>query len=419
MWLSGGSRCWGCSPVNCRACKGNDLVEGLNLGSLAISDFAAGAHAFEHAPLTLLLCQDCGLVQLSETVSRETLYEHYHYKSGIQESMVESLREVVIGAMVHSGHSEGYWLDIGANDGTLLKMVPASFGKLAYEPATNLWPELQRNGGRIVGTYFPNTLANANIGIDPKPKIITSIACFYSVDDPDAFVRGVKANLADDGLWVNQMSYWPQTMAANNFGDICHEHVTYWSLYAFSELLAKHGLYIEHVHFNDVNGGSFRAYIKHDMPGVVRRKEGDKPTLIQLKRFRQRIDLQRSGIRSLLHDLKRSGKEVIGYGASTKGNTYLQYWGITPELVAYIADRNPAKIDTKVPTGQVIVDEDFMRENYEYALVLPYHFIDSFIERERAWLEQGGKFIVPLPQLGIIDKTDERVHKARTAAAAG
>jgi NDP-4-keto-2,6-dideoxyhexose 3-C-methyltransferase len=407
----------------CRACKKSDLVEALSLGDLAVSDFTDKLGDFEIAPLTLLLCQSCGLVQLSETVARDTLYTHYHYKSGIQESMVDALDDVARSAEALVDHRPGdVWLDIGANDGTLFRKVPPSWEKIAYEPAGNLWAELKMSGAKIAGRYFPQHLEHAGIvGLNPKAKVITSIACFYSVDDPDLFVQGIKKCLAEDGVWVNQMSYFPETMATNNFGDICHEHVTYWSLAAFCVLLEKHDLTIDRVEYNGINGGSFRTYVRHSrdlMDHVC--LMSDKPTLVQLKRFRQRIELQRSEVRSFVHAANRMAEIVVGYGASTKGNTYLQYWGLDPDMVPVLIDRNPEKIGKFVPTGQEVRPESEFREsNAKYALVLPYHFIDSFIEREREWLEAGGSFVVPFPSLSIIDKNDDRVLKAQPASAVG
>jgi NDP-4-keto-2,6-dideoxyhexose 3-C-methyltransferase len=368
-----------------------------------VSDFKAEGQEFMKAPLTLCLCQDCGLVQLADTVNRDSLYNHYYYRSGLQESMVESLKDVIETARKACGpyRSDSIWIDIGANDGTLLKHVPPSFTKIAYEPAYNMWPALQRHG-RIAGRYFPTTMMTAGVAsIEPQARVITSVACMYSVADPDMFVYAIAENLAGDGVWVNQMAYWPETMATNNFGDICHEHLTYWSLDTFESLVRRHGMYVQDFSFNDTNGGSFRTVVRH---GEGRHDSThDKPTLVQLKRFRQRMELQRTEVRDFLHVAKREAKLVLGYGASTKGNTYLQYWGITTDMMPFIADRNPEKIGKFTPTGQRIISEEEARKiKPAYFLALPWHFIDSFVEREKDWIAGGGRFIVPFPHVRIV-----------------
>jgi len=390
----------------CRGCRSEDLICVFSLGDLAVSGFEREVKDFDHCPLTVLLCQACGLVQLSEMVSREQLYSHYYYRSGLQESMVASLKDVVDTAIEAYGayQSDSIWIDIGANDGTLLKLVPPGFTKLAYEPAQNLWPELQHAGARIVGRFFPTALqASGLVGISPRAKVITSIACMYSVPDPVEFVDAISISLADDGVWVNQMAYWPETMATNNFGDICHEHLTYWTLSAFSRLVERRGMCVQSVSFNDTNGGSFRTVVRHKSGAGGVRHFGDEASLLQLKRFRQRIELQRTEIRDFLHRSKRDGKLVVGYGASTKGNTYLQYWGIEPDLLEYIADRNPEKHGLYTPSGQQIISEEEARDmKPDYFLALPWHFIDSFVEREKEWIDSGGRFVVPFPSVRIV-----------------
>ena len=387
----------------------------MELGDVAVSDFMdSPTQHVERSSLDLMLCRSCGLVQLAEAVSRESIYgKHYHYRSGLQESMVEALHDVVRGVLKGGFRTEprDVWMDIGANDGTLLKFVPNDFTKIAYEPATNFWPELAGIAG-VAGRYWP---AKADLGV--KARVITSIACFYSATNPDQFVDAIKRNLAYGGVWVNQMSYLPHTMATNNFGDICHEHLTYWTARAFQNLLARHDLKITGTQFNDVNGGSFRTYVTHgaDRPWVQ-----DEVTLLQLRRFGQRVRLGSSEIRSLLHTLKRDGKSVMGYGASTKGNTYLQVWGITPDLLEFIADRNPDKHGKFTPTGQQIVSEDVMRcANPDYLLMLPWHFRDSFIKREQEWLDQGGTWIIPLPALQLVTSSHGGIHEAAVTSAVG
>lgn len=382
----------------CRACGSDQLTQALDLGLFMLSDFRANPEdEGDKAPLVLLRCDDCTLVQLQHTVQRERLYSNYWYKSSTQPAMVAALQDIVRDATSHVSLQRGdVVVDVGANDGTLLGFYPEGVNRLAYEPALNLWGDLIESGAMVVGGFFPPHG-------DPthnKAKVVTSIACFYDVEDPGAFVEGVKACLADDGVWINQMAYLPETLRQNNFGDIVHEHLTYWSVSAFDMLLEQHGLEIRNVQFNDVNGGSVRFVVGR---GEHRTQVVDPVTLLMLRRFEQRIRLNRSAVRSFLHEAKRDGHKVIGYAAATKFNSALQYWGIGPELLEFIADRNPAKWGKYTPTGQQVISEEDMRpKRPAYLLCGAHHFIEAFAEREIDLLAVGTEFVIAFPVLQIV-----------------
>ena len=399
----------------CRSCGSTDLGQALDLGFFHLSDFKDSPDAFtDKAPLELVRCANCSLVQLRHTVDRDRLYKQYWYRSGVQPAMVSALRDVVREAATCVALQPGDTVvDIGANDGTLLRMYPPEVVRFAFEPAENLWPLLigddqpwNPTAIRGVYGYFPQVI-NGYVVAGFDAKIITSIACFYDVDDPNQFVEGIKANLHKDGVWINQLAYLPDTLKTNNFGDICHEHLTYWTVTSFAHLLRRHGLMIEDWSRNDVNGGSIRFVVRH---GTARIPNGwaDDFGLIALRQFALRIYQQRSRVRTFLHEAARDGKTVIGYGASTKASTYLQYWGVDERLLPFIADRNPDKFGKYTPTGQKVISEEEARAmNPDYFLALPWHFLDAFVEREQAFLERGGKFAVPFPELHFVGASQE------------
>lgn len=394
----------------CRACGSSNIPSVLDLGMFALSDFldSPDAHT-DRAPLEWLRCEDCTLVQLAHTVDRDRLYRRYWYRSGTNESMVQALRSVAAEAQARVRLRPGdVVLDIGANDGTLLRSYPEGLIRYAYEPAENLWPALQMGstsrdpdrGITVAGSFFPSMAGGRPVGMEPGAKVITSIACFYDVDDPGAFVEGIKANLAEDGVWINQMAYLPDTLNSNNFGDICHEHLTYWTIQSFSSLLGDHGLHLNDYSFNDVNGGSVRTIVSRT-PVVKHRM--DAPSADDIDAFRRRFFWEAAAVDNTIVHALNHRKTVVGYGASTKGNTCLQYWGMRPDTLQYIADRNPEKWGKFTPTGQQVISEAEMRAmKPDYLLVLPFHFLDTFVDRERALLESGTKLIVPFPKLRLI-----------------
>lgn len=331
--------------------------------------------------------------------------------------MVSALRDIVSHACSLVTLEPGdVVVDIGANDGTLLRMYPEGVTRIAYEPAENLWPALQANGGGFsaasgngIGTifgYFPQVLNDDVVGMEPGAKIITSIACFYDSDDPNRFVEGIKKCLAPGGVWINQLAYLPDTLATNNFGDICHEHLTYWTLGSMTRLLERHGLAIESWSHNDVNGGSFRLVVRHAAEVPMRYDQNNLTPIMdsQWHRFRNMMLAQRDQVRSWLIEARHNGQKVIGYGASTKGNTYLQYWGIGADLLPLIADRNPDKYGKYTPTGQLVISEAEARDLEPDAFfVLPFHFLDAFVEREHLFLARGGQFVVPFPTFRLVN----------------
>ncbi len=391
----------------CRACGSDRLEEVLDLGHLCISDFPLpGDGEPDRAPLTLVQCQDCTLVQLRHTVDRDRLYRNYYYRSGTNETMVAALREIVEEATRRVRLERGDWaVDIGANDGTLLAMYPEWLNAIGYEPALDLCHEAMGNGAIVLHDYFPPDYTM------PVPvKIITSIAMFYDVDDPNAFVAAIKDWLHPDGVWVVQFQDLHHMLACNGFDNICHEHLTYWSIRPLRMLLERHGLRIDGASHNATNGGSIRLIVRH---GPVR--EPDPPgryqchdTAIRLGNFAQEAERLKADTLALLRDLKAQGKAVGAIGASTKFNTLAQYYGLGPDLITAIGDRNLEKHGRFTVTGIPIISEEEMRAaRFDYLFVGPWHFLESFRRREASWEARGGRWIVPLPHLVIVGGDDD------------
>lgn len=384
---------------SCRVC-GRELVLALDLGTHAVSDFYATIPADElRAPLRLMQCASCGLVQLSHSVDKERLYRHYWYHSGLNETMVRALREIVDEAMGRVTLEPGdAVLDIGANDGTLLDQYPTYLQTYGFEPS-DVAPNQERH--TIFRRFYPGD-PDGPLSFTRKMKIITSIAMFYDVDDPSAFVANIKANLDDDGIWVCQMMDFRAMLAANAFDNVCHEHTVYWDLSNFAVLCNAHGLSIETTSRNQINGGSVRVVIRHTKPDS--RLYVPLPTSDTVQKFGNRVNRLKDETLAFLEECRYNGKQVLGYGASTKGSTLLQYYGITPDLLPAIADRNPDKVGT-ITAGQhipVIGEDEMRRAKPDYLFILPWGFLDAFIERERDLRAQGTRFVVPLPDLRVI-----------------
>ena len=401
---------------DCRACGYDQLPTIVNLGLQTITSFPidAGQQA-PRAPLHVVMCSRCGLVQLRHTVDRDALYQWYGYRSGIQEHMRLALTDVVQesirGIDLHEGDVV---VDVGSNDGTLLSFYSGmGLRRIGFEPAKNLADVAAANCERLVPDYFT---AKAIVN-EPKAKIISAIAMFYDLDDPLAFLRDVAEALHPEGLFVIQMNYLKSMLENNAFDNVSHEHVTYYSLSTLVPLLERAGLAVEDVEENNVNGGSFRIYVRHRAairsPNyrvlgtlLAERAMGlEEPAIY--RKFVTRIGVIRKQVRSLLNDLHAAGKRIYVYGASTRGLVQMEYFGLDSNLFEGAAERNPEKYGRLYGnTGIRCVPEDEARAKADVFFVLPYQFLDAFIEREKDFLARGGQLVVALPSVRVLSECD-------------
>lgn len=395
---------------SCRI-SGNPLVKIFDLGELPISCFPLPSDpAPEKHPLVLTLCESSGLVQLEHSVDPDEMYSQYWYMSGVNQSMKNALKSIVEQAITRTRlplNPGDIVVDIASNDGTLLGAYPSNLFRVGIDPAKNIKPT---NCDLHINTYFSSQAYKEKMG-DKKAKIVTSIAMFYDLEDPIQFAKGVSEILERDGLWIIELSYLPLMLERNSFDTICAEHLEYYSLAAMEYILDKANMQAEDVELNDVNGGSFRLYIRHkgkaiETPALKKMRAEEKLSMLDKSEayfaFANRVQTNKEEMIQFLTEQKRLGKKVIGYGASTKGNTIMAYYGIGPDLVPFVADRNPIKWGRQTVTRIPIISEEEARNmKPDFFLAFPYHFMDEFLKREQDFLNRGGKFISPIPSLKI------------------
>ena len=403
------------------------MKELFSLGELYISDF------IEDNKLPLgnkiemkLMMTDNGSVRLERSAPLDAMYGKYWYRSGTNNSMKEELKRIVDSILKIKNLKENdIWLDIACNDGTLLSFLPDNLIKIGIDPADNSYvKESQKHANIIVQDYFSFKSYSTTKYGNLKAKVITSIAMFYDLENPESFIKDIYDVLDDDGLWVLQLSYTPLMISQLAFDNICHEHIYYYSLFNLKKMFELNDFKIVDCQLNDTNGGSFRIY--------AMKKNGNEKTFAtqpyrdvsnfriksilsyeeQLKldseetwlNFFQRINNLKEKTVNFIKNEKLKGKKIWGYGASTKGNTLLQYFGLDNTLIDGIAERSVYKFGLKtVGTNIPIYSEDEMRKaKPDYLLILPWHFINEFYNREIDYLMSGGKFIVPCPKFEII-----------------
>lgn len=405
-------------------CKGL-LKEILNLGNLRLNAFPKAAWeiaTIPEVPLILTVCPDCGLVQLDRTVPPDWMYREYWYRSGVNETMITELEEIVYAAGKLVDLAPSDWvLDIGANDGTLLSHYKKIYTsrcplRAAIEPALNLRASLEVHCDRLIQDYFPSAL------LDGQYKIITAIACAYDTEDPVAFFQGIKDRLAPTGVAIIQFQDFSQQLEASAFDNVCHEHLLYYSLWSLSNILLRVGLRTWHVTQTPINGGSLRVVVRHQH--IYGRSSSDPSVGYQLARemtqhldittirdgdlsaftrFAARVTAAKRQITATLQQGLDAGAVIDVYGASTKGNILLQVLGLGPNEIRQAIDRSPEKDGCLTITGIPIVgEEEARREPADLWLCPIWGFRASVLAREQWYLEQGGSIIFPLPYVDIV-----------------
>jgi hypothetical protein len=402
----------------CRISGSTNLVSVLSLGEQFLTGVfpKSKEEKITKGPLDLVWCPDSGLLQLKQSYSLDEMYgDNYGYRSGLNKSMVKHLTQKIqtLEKMVSLSNND-IVIDIGSNDATSLKAYKANCKKVGIDPTGIKFKEYYTSDIELIPDFFTKELY---LKIHPtlKPKIITSIAMFYDLEDPIHFVKDICSILADDGVWHFEQSYMPSMLRTNSYDTICHEHIEFYSFKVVKELLEKCSMRVVDVQMNSVNGGSFavtackiNSNLKSNTAIInwMLKQEEDLglDTLKPYKDFEERVFKHRKNLKDLIEALVADGKKVFGYGASTKGNVLLQFCGLTTDHIPYIADVNPQKFGTFTPGTNIpiISEKEAHAMKPDYFLVLPWHFKHSILERETDFSENGGKFIFPLPEIEIV-----------------
>lgn len=405
--------------------SGGKLFPLIDLGNQYISDFVSKDFVYEvdRSSLKVGYCSKSKLAQLYETYSQKKMYSKYWYQSGINETMIKELNDIVNNCLFYKSLDKNdVVLDIASNDGTLLKNYNNDLFKVGIDPSdvAKRSTIYKRKNFTLINEFFSKSTYLKQI--KRKASIVTIIAMFYDLNDPLKFLNDLRSIIKEDGIAVIQISYTPLMLEQNEFGFISHEHLCYFTLANLKSLLEKCGFNIFDVQLNSSNGGSIRVFFtpnlkllnfpeNHKMIGQYRlnsilgyeakQKVNNKSSYLK---FKKRIDLLKKQTILWLYEQKKNGKKVIGYGASTKGNVLLQYYGISSDLLPFIAERSIEKhgLFTAGSGIEIISENEMRRMKPDYLFALPWFFINSFIKREEKLIQNGTKFVVPQPNLKIL-----------------
>ena len=402
----------------CRISGSKNLIPVLSLGEQYLTGVfpRTTTERITKGPLDLVWCPDSGLLQMKHSYDLGEMYgENYGYRSGLNSSMVRHLTQKVhfLEKLVKPAENDVV-VDIGSNDATTLKAYTAKCRRVGIDPTGKKFGEFYSDGILLLPEFFSAEVF-ASAFPKAKARIITSIAMFYDLEDPNRFVRDIESILADDGIWHFEQSYMPSMLRTNSYDTICHEHLEFYSFRVVRSILEKNGMRVVDVQMNAINGGSFAvtackkaAAFKSNTPIInwMLRQEDDMglDTPKPYRDFEERVFKHRKNLVELVETLVNDGKKVIGYGASTKGNVLLQFCGLTKEQIPCIAEVNQEKFGRYTPgTNIPIISEAEARAmKPDYFLVMPWHFKNSILEREKDFLTGGGRFIFPLPEIEIV-----------------
>lgn len=403
----------------CRVSGSDHLIPVLNLGYQYLTGVfpKSAEQAVTRGPLELVLCPESGLLQLRHSYEQSEMYgENYGYRSGLNQSMVKHLTDKVrnLEKMIDLKPGDVV-LDIGSNDATTLKAYLSSgIHRIGIDPTGKRFAQYYPAEIKLVPDFFS---AEAYRSVETSPaRIVTSIAMFYDLESPIEFAKQVASILAEDGVWHFEQSYMPSMLRMNSYDTICHEHLEYYSLGVVNKILGAADLQLIDVEMNAVNGGSFAVTAARRSNKSVRSNRAVIDWLLQqedrmelntpkpYRNFEEHVFRHREDLVRLIRALSADGKKVLGYGASTKGNVTLQFCGLTCKDIPAIAEVNPDKFGCFTPGTHIpiISEEEARATKPDYFLVLPWHFKDGILRREKEFLSKGGKMIFPFPEIEII-----------------
>ena len=417
--------------IKCRNCNSKNLKKIIYIGKQVVSSIfpkTKSRHSKKYS-LDLYECQKCKLVQLGKSIPLGNMYgETYGYRSSLSKLMVNHLKSKFLKLKKILRLKNGSnILDIGSSDSTFLNFFSneqKGYKCFGIDPSAKKYSKYYNKDVNLIVDYFSAKSVNSRLNLinlkNKKFKLISSFAMFYDIDDPNSFCKDIKSLLEKDGIWILEMSYFPMLLSNLTYDQICHEHVTYYTLSVFKEIAEKNGLKIIDFSFNVINGGSIEIIC---VPKNSKTRPKKDKILKQLKieneisyedykKFNLRVDNIKKTSNILLENIKKANNKIIGYGAATKGNIVLNHCNIDEKKIPLICDENEEKFGRYTPGSNIkIIPKKLMRKlKPDYLLVLIWSFKSEVIKQEINYIKKGGKLIFHLPFLHIVDKENYIEH---------
>ena len=403
---------------NCRSCSSKSLKYLYSLGNQYLTGIfpKSKTQKLPKGELGMVICLNCKLLQLQNSFDLNVMYgENYGYLSSLNPHMIKHLKLKSEKLKKKSNlQNSDVVIDIGSNDGTSLSNYSKSNTLIGIDPTIKKLKRFYRKDIITIPEFFDKTLIQKYLN-KKKAKIITTISMFYDLPSPIEFANNVYDCLADDGIWHLEQSYMPLMIKNTSYDTICHEHLEYYSLKTIKYIFDNAGFKIIDLEFNDINGGSFAITVskkKANYPEyskiinwLLEKEEIFKYNSVSTHlEFFKSVKKHKKIFKDLILNMQDMKKKIIGYGASTKGNVILQYCKLNQKNLKFIADVNKDKRNRFTPGSNIkIIDEKEIKKiKPDYMVVLPWHFKNFIIQKERKFLNEGGKLIFPLPDIEII-----------------
>jgi SAM-dependent methyltransferase len=397
---------------SCRSC-GGQLEVVFDLGSTPLANSLLREDQLElpelRFPFRLAICDGCALAQLIETVAPEALFMDYPYFSSFSDTMSRSAAELA-GRLVHSRAlgAESLALEVGSNDGYLLRhYVEAGVPVLGIEPARNIAIAAEEAGIPTICEFFGPDLGGRLRSDGRLADVVHANNVVAHVPDLNGLFAAFEAVLKPGGLLIIEVPHILEMVQRLEFDTIYHEHVFYFSLGALQPVFHRHGLHIVDVERLPVHGGSLRIFGAREggtSAAVAKLLEEEQSAGVNSPRFfadfNDRVILLGSALRTLLHDLRSDGARIAAYGASAKGSTLLNHFGIGQETIEFVVDRSPVKHGLYTPGTHlpILPPAALMEHMPDIALMLTWNFAEEILKQQREYRKAGGRFILPVPE---------------------
>ena len=407
--------------MDCRVCGARTVEEVLDLGDQPHCNSLLTPDQLDQVepryPLRLGFCTTCTTSQIDFTVPKETMFSEYLYVSGTTSSLRAHFRrsaEHLVGAL---GIEPGALVvDIGSNDGTWLQQFQdVGMRGLGVEPARNLAAAANAAGIETLNRFFDRDAAEEILRDHGAPALVTAAGVFFHLEELHSATAGVAALCEQGASFCVQAIYLGGMVEHNAFDQIYHEHLTYWNVTSFERLIEQYGLELNSVRVVPIHGGSLEMLVStkgrrpvEDSVEEFRRREQDEGLtgIDAYRAFGERVWRMRDALLEILEERAARGDTVHAFGAPAKGATLLNSFGITNRLVEAAVERNPLKVGKTIPMARIpILDEDSTPAPDAY-LMLPWNFLDEFVERRADYLRGGGEFIVPVPEARVLGAAD-------------
>lgn len=403
--------------TQCRVCLGEDVVKVLDLGTTPPANaYLKEEQLYETEkayPLALYFCRTCSLVQLLDVVDPEILFKNYHFLTGASQPAVEHFAEYALKTIrPFIASPDDLVIDIGGNDGILLEQVKPFARVLNVDPADNLAPLSEARGVPFYPTFFTSRVANDILRKYSTARVVTANNVFAHTDPIRDVFQGVAKLIGDDGVFIFEVHWVKHLVDESAFDQIYHEHLCFYSLHALKWLLESAGMSIFDVEVVPMQGQSLRVFTsknRHASERVAKLLEEEKKAGLTTERtfvdFGERIRKNKEKLRTLLVDLKKQGKKIVGYGAPAKSTTLLNYYGIGADLIDYIVDSTSLKQGLYTPGTHIPIfpPEKIHEDIPDYVIIFAWNFKDAILEKEKKLREHGVRFIIAVPDVEVIE----------------